>query len=1180
MTNHVTPRQTRPSLTAGLIACAVTLLAGGAAADDTDIFVQAIPPADPNVLMILDTSGSMDSELVVSEDYDSNVDYGGVCDPNRIYYVRQDNFVEVPSCDEFDFNYTLNTSMFCEAAVQGLAAAGFFTDRFAQWDVNDEQWEKLAPAVFTEDPPGEERPIECQEDEGRHGDGADDVRLWPVAAFGSEGDDEDDEDDEDGGPDPWTADENNKLDWLAEDIYTLYSGNYINWLSDDRGERISTRIEILKDVGQDLIAGIGGINIGLMRFSSDAEGGMVVHPVSSINDPINRATLLGAIEALQPGGNTPLAETLYEAERYLSGSPVQFGLDSVGNGGAPQPSVPSSRDGNIYRSPLTEMCQANYIVLLTDGLPVSDTQADTAIEGLTGLECSGSCLNELSNWMATYDFSDSIDDLNNVLTYTIGFFTDDELLRDTATATRPDQDGDGVDDVGYYTANDVLELSEALREVFEDIEVENQSFQSPAVAVDGFNRLVNSDELYFTMFIPSAAPHWTGNIKKYRLAEVNLGVEGEDGEIEDALSMEIVDADGRLAIDADGLFAREARSLWSLEADGPNVDEGGLRNRMGVTRSIFTDTAFAGAEVDLWLPENRFEVANPLITASMLNVPEAERDATVRFLSGVDENGDPAPIFGDPLHSNPTLVSFSSGSGDVSQKMFVATNDGYLHAVNVRPATETEAIEDWSFIPSNLLGDLVDLVDNEPANPSYKGYGLDGPLSFWIKDDDGDNVVEPGETLFVYFAMRRGGRNYYALRIPGDNPDQPTLAWTLRGGSSSFAEMGQSWSAATVATMNKGGQATPVLVMGGGYDPLTQDTVGPPQPDNVGRAIYVVDAETGARLWWAGPSFASGGTPDLVLDGMINSIPSDVAVVDAGGDGLADRFYVGDMGGHVWRIDLDDLAVPLSNRGYLLADLGDDADAGNRRFYYAPSISRVLDDVFGSFLTISLGTGHRASPLSLAVEDRFYMLRDVNVFAAPADVDGNAVVPDPILESALLDITENVSPEVDQLNAAKGWLLRLGVAGEKNLAEALTADGKVFFSSYLPDGGFVPECNLAGVLGSGRLYTMDLVSGAPVLLDDPLSEDGATPEDRFQDLDVGGIPPAPTLIFTECDGPCLSEDPPGDEDGDGEDDEENANVGGTGCENPFSQVTLLIGTETGDPGICNAPVRTFWRQNK
>lgn len=1142
-------------LLTALSAITGTVLAGLAAADDTEIFVRAIPPADPNVLLILDTSGSMESQLVVAEDYDPDVTYDGGCVADRVYYARQDSNVEVPECAEDNLLYVNLDAFFCDAAGNAMMTAGYFTDRFAQWDQNDERWENMSFAGFGE-PPGEQRPVECEADDGLHGNGLDEDRVYAIG------------DADVADPGPWTDDDTNVLAWPGRDLFTFYSGNYLNWLNGDRELRVSTRMNVLKRVARDLIAGVGGMRIGLMRFSSDADGGMVIFPASDIDAPGNRSALNAAIDSMMSDGSTPLAETLFEAQRYLSGGAVKFGLDSVGNNGDPLPSVPESRSGNTYLSPMTQQCQASYTVLLTDGLPQADLDANGDIEALTGTACSGSCLDELSNWMAQHDQSPGMDSDDPVLTYTIGFFTDDPLLRSAATATRPDDNDDPEDDPpAYYTADDVLELSEALREVFEDIDADNSSFQSPAVAVDGFNRLVNSDDLYFSMFIPSGAPYWSGNIKKYRLAEG----EGE---------MVIVDADGRQAIGDDGVFLDEARSEWSAEPDGADVLLGGVRNRLGTDRLMFTDPAYSGQNVDLWLETNRFSMDNELITPGMMGVPEDEFEELMRYLSGIDEEGNPAPIFGDPLHSNPTLVTFGDAARNTTLRMYVATNDGYFHALNVDPSSESEPLEEWTFIPSQMLNRLHRLKDNEVQNPASKGYGIDGPISYWIRNDDGDNVVESGETLYLYAAMRRGGRDYMAISVPGSNPSQPRLEWTIRGGVGDFAELGQSWSAATVARMDVNGSERTVLVFGGGYDAQTQDADGEvSQLDDVGRAVYVVDAITGERLWWAGPPDAAGGTPDLVLDDMTHSIPSDVTVIDTGGDGLADRMYVGDMGGRVWRFDIEDL--PFETGAAVFADLGGDSAADNRRFFYGPSVSRVLDDVYGSFLTVSIGSGHRPNPLSSAVDDRFYMLRDVNVFAPPSDEDGNRFYPDPITEGALLDITTNVAPTPEQLNGTQGWLLRMVArGGEKNLSPALTADNKVFFTSYFPDDGEEPDCNLAGVIGGGLLYTVDLVTGRPVLLDDPLDGGEVDPSDRFQDLDLGGIPPAPQLIFTECeDGECLSERGD-DEDGDEGEGGGPGNGNGTGCENAFSQVTLLIGTQTSDPGICNAPVRTFWRQNQ
>ena len=66
----------------------------------------------------------------------------------------------------------------------------------------------------------------------------------------------------------------------------------------------------------------------------------------------------------------------------------------------------------------------------------------------------------------------------------------------------------------------------------------------------------------------------------------------------------------------------------------------------------------------------------------------------------------------------------------------------------------------------------------------------------------------------------------------------------------------------------------------------------------------------------------------------------------------------------------------------------------------------------------------------------------------------------------------------------------------------------------------------------------------------------------------------PIFVPPECPGGNCEGDG-GDGDGEGGEGGEDPN---TGCTNPYSQVTLLIATETSDPSICNAPVRTYWSE--
>ena len=114
--------------------------------------------------------------------------------------------------------------------------------------------------------------------------------------------------------------------------------------------------------------------------------------------------------------------------------------------------------------------------------------------------------------------------------------------------------------------------------------------------------------------MPSGAPHWAGNVKKYHIGTAADG------------SIQVLDADGNLAVDATtGNFISTARSEWSSEVDGADALKGGVRGRMTADRNIYTDVANQGANVVLNAANNRFHEDNELLTAAMLGVPDNER---------------------------------------------------------------------------------------------------------------------------------------------------------------------------------------------------------------------------------------------------------------------------------------------------------------------------------------------------------------------------------------------------------------------------------------------------------------------------------------------------------------------------------------------------------------------------
>jgi type IV pilus assembly protein PilY1 len=335
-----------------------------------------------------------------------------------------------------------------------------------------------------------------------------------------------------------------------------------------------------------------------------------------------------------------------------------------------------------------------------------------------------------------------------------------------------------------------------------------------------------------------------------------------------------------------------------------------------------------------------------------------------------------------------------------------------------------------------------------------------------------------------------------------------------------------------------GADAKTVAIFGGGYDE-GQDNAGY-REDNVGNAVYMVELLNGDLIWSAGR--ASG---DLQLPQMTHSIPAPLGVLDVNEDGLADRIYVGDMGGRLWRFDIlnGNGANSLVEGGVLAslgaADLGAPPAAEIRRFYNEPDIVPVInEDLF--FYAINMGSGYRAHPLDAQIDDEFFSVRDYNVFGA---IDTDDYGP-PLLKTDLEDITTDANPELPP--DVKGW--RLGMvqaAGEKVLSKSFTFQNAVFFTSFTPAAA-ANACVAAS--GLNRLYRVDVVDGSPTTnLDDPIDDpDDLTEEDRIQELQQGGIAPKPVFLF-----PRDRSDEP----------------------------IVCIGVECLDPGMDNDLVRTFWTQD-
>lgn len=479
---------------------------------------------------------------------------------------------------------------------------------------------------------------------------------------------------------------------------------------------------------------------------------------------------------------------------------------------------------------------------------------------------------------------------------------------------------------------------------------------------------------------------------------------------------------------------------------------------------------------------------------------------------------------GDPLHSNPITVTYGGTADDPDSVVYVGTNEGYLHAISTRDGSEL-----FAFMAEELIENLDTLYHDEYGE---KVYGMDGGLTLWTEDKNLNGSIESneGDHAYLYAGMRRGGNNYYALDV--SDKTAPAFKWQINGGTSGFEELGETWSQMLPATIQYGTTRQKVLIFSGGYD-NSQDDKTTRSPDSIGRALYIVNPDTGALIW-------SGGAGDhnetVKFEDMTYSMPATPKTVDINGDGAVDQIYVGDMGGRVWRFDVDSKSDELNISGGIIADFGSDnvmADA--RRFYHTPDIS--LSQVDGELeVNIAIGSGYQAHPLNKSIEDRFYLIQyplafkgndkygkeEVTIITNDDDTETRFTSYSPIDETDLYDATKNLIGEGEdkersvasqQLANANGWLIKMEESGEKILGSSITLDYKIMFTSYSPGNS---ENNCAPIIGNGKFWAVSLWDATPVADFDDSEEDdsGLVKADRNKPLPGVGLPPAPkTLII-------------------------------------------------------------------
>lgn len=872
------------------------------------------------------------------------------------------------------------------------------------------------------------------------------------------------------------------------------SGSNSNWCNrvNDR------RINILEDAMKGILDNMPeSVNLGLGRFNSGADGGQILMPIVPVND-VTRPTFDSALaninpqggnkspsNSVSPNGGTPTARAYAEIARYMLGlEPVQSYTSpprvTVCNqegseecAGFPRIVETAetktwtvrecnrlgfncsnvSKSSTNYVSPVNEknQCESNHVILFTDGEPSNN-------ESLS-LDGKVSCNSNTGNYLCQTRIAGHLNSESNskgvtVSTHNIGLYMGDSTFNNMKLVS--DAGGGAT-----YDSDNAETLLAAFMGTLDLIDDETKSITSPGVAVNAMNRFQHLDELYYSVFRPVESSYWEGNLKRYQL---------DDGEIK-GVNGNAIDA-------ATGSFREGAKSFWSGVTDGANVTEGGARNEVS-SRNLFynADPTKKGlTRLNLsspTTPSNEFfglaASATPVQRAELLN-----RLGT---------------MWGDPLHSVPVMVNY--GKNENNNYVFVSNNGGMLHAIKTSDGSEA-----FAFMPNEFIKKANKYTVERPAlgiDNSRQIYGLDGSWIPWRKP--GETAEDAPKAVYLYGGMRRGGRSYYALNVT--TPASPKILWRISNETAGFERLGQTWSTPTLTSIPSGsGTGTiPVLVFGGGYSPADHDyKTTRSGGDAMGNAVYIVNAEDGSLIWSASSAAKSGKNKQV--GAMKWAVPGGISVVDMDFDGVAEHLYYADLGGQVFRVDIDG-SGGSSYAVERLAELSGGSGVTNRRFFEAPSVGYVKDGA-KNVLYVSLGSGYRSHPLDEVTQDGFFVIKDEGALGAA----GNTGL-------ATTTSMSNVTSGGPLHTGTRGWFYYFDRSGEKSMSSPVIYDGKILFTTYAPTADQEQENVCAVRYGESFLHTVELLSGRPAALV------GEAPSTRSQRLAQSTPPPTPVILVDE-----------------------------------------------------------------
>ncbi|MFM2056875.1 MAG: hypothetical protein RLY71_1260 [Pseudomonadota bacterium] len=368
-------------------------------------------------------------------------------------------------------------------------------------------------------------------------------------------------------------------------------------------------------------------------------------------------------------------------------------------------------------------------------------------------------------------------------------------------------------------------------------------------------------------------------------------------------------------------------------------------------------------------------------------------------------------------------------------------------------SSDANGFEQWAFIPSAVIQDLWVLADSGYKN-NHRYFVDASPVLADVYDGSSWHTILVG-------GLGAGGRAYYALDVT--TPAAPKLLWefSVKDDANLGLTLGK-----PIVTKNAAGTWVVALTSGA-------NNINP--GDGNGR-LYVLNAMTGAQMHK--PIETCVSTNPCVGAGTTTT-PSNLLEINAWtvspADNTTKRYYGGDMIGNMWRFDADDLVPPAGAEATLLGTAAS-ADGKVQSITTRPMLNEIKANGQPATL-VSFGTGRLLglSDYSDMTVQSIYTIRDK--LTDPSSL-GQLRSSTAALVEQKMNSDRSVPYSTVNWSDKNGWFVDLQPAGSSATGERVIVNG-VSFSNILGIATMLPSTSSDPCKPSGTsfLYQFGLESG-------------------------------------------------------------------------------------------------------